>query len=141
MQSLDYNDLKIGDSSSVTKTFAEEDVLHFSQLSGDENPIHFNKDYAEKTRFKKRIVQGPYVASLIGGILGSKLPGPGTIYINQNTTFKAPVFIGDTITAVVEIISKRKDKPIIKLRTWARNSKGIVLEGEATILFLNSDSK
>jgi 3-hydroxybutyryl-CoA dehydratase len=140
MYSRDYNDIEIGDRSSVTKTFEEEDVLHFSDLSADENPIHFDKKYAETTRFKKRIVQGPYVASLIGGILGSKLPGPGTIYINQNTNFKAPVFIGDTITAEVEVISKREDKPIIKLRTWASKESTIVLEGEATILFLNSES-
>lgn len=141
MQLPEYSQFKIGNKASVTKTFQEKDVLNFSQLSGDENPIHFDEHYAAGTRFKTRIVQGPYVLSLIGGILGSKLPGPGTIYINQTTIFKAPVFIGDTVTAAVEIIAKRKDKPIIKLRTWASNDKGIVLEGEATVLFINRESK
>jgi 3-hydroxybutyryl-CoA dehydratase len=136
MKKVVYKDLKVGDKASLTKIFSENNVLKFSLLSGDENPIHFDQDYASTTRFKKRIVQGPYVAALFGGILGSEVPGPGTIYLNQNTNFIAPVFIGDTVTANVEILSIREDKPIIKLRTWATRNDEIVLDGEATILFL-----
>lgn len=138
MKKVVYKDLKVGDKASLTKIFSENNVLKFSLLSGDENPIHFDQDYAFTTRFKKRIVQGPYVAALFGGILGSEVPGPGTIYLNQNTNFIAPVFIGDTVTANVEILSMREDKPIIKLRTWATRNDEIVLDGEATILFLKS---
>lgn len=136
MKKVEYKDLKVGDKASLAKTFSENNVLKFSLLSGDENPIHFDQDYALTTRFKKRIVQGPYAAALFGGILGSEVPGPGTIYINQNTNFVAPVYIGDTVTANVEIISIRTDKPIIKLRTWATCNDELVLDGEATILFL-----
>lgn len=138
MNKVNYKDLKVGDKASLTKIFSENNVLKFSLLSGDENPIHFDQEYAATTRFKKRIVQGPYVAALFGGILGSEVPGPGTIYINQNTNFIAPVFIGDTVTANVEIISIREDKPIIKLRTWATKNDEIVMDGEATILFLKN---
>lgn len=136
MKNVNYKDFKVGHKASVTKTFSEDDVVSFSLLSGDENPIHFDQKYASRSKFKKRIVQGPFVAALFGGVLGSEVPGPGTIYLNQNTNFKAPVFIGDTVKAHVEIISIRKDKPIIKLRTWATIKEVIVLDGEATILFL-----
>jgi len=131
-----YENFEVGQKASLTKTFSEKDVLDFSKLSKDKNPIHFDEEYALNTRFKNRIVQGPFVAALFGGILGSDLPGAGTIYINQNTNFLAPVFIGDTVTAHVEIISKRKDKQIIKLRTWVTKKEEIVMDGEAAILFL-----
>jgi acyl dehydratase len=138
MQYNKYGDFEVGQKGSLTKTFSEKDVLDFSKLSKDENPIHFDKEYALKSRFEKRIVQGPFVASLFGGILGSDLPGAGTIYMNQNTNFKAPVFIGDTVTAHVEIKSVREDKPIIKLRTWVTRDEEVVIDGDATILFLKN---
>lgn len=129
----------VGQKASITKTFSEEEVLDFSKKSMDDNPIHFDKEYAAASRFKQRIVQGPFVASLIGGILGSKLPGPGTIYINQTTNFLLPVYIGETVTAHAEIISVREDKPVIKLRTWVeKENSDKVIEGEATILFLGA---
>jgi len=126
-----------GQKASITKTFNEEEVLYFSKMSMDDNPIHFDVEYAKSSRFGQRIVQGPFVASLIGGILGSSLPGPGSIYVNQNTSFLKPVFIGDTVIANVEVTSVREDKPIIKLRTWVEKDNGeVVIEGEAVILFL-----
>ncbi|RYD75430.1 MAG: MaoC family dehydratase [Sphingobacteriales bacterium] len=129
---------KIGQKSSMEKTFSEEEVSLFSRLSKDANPIHFDQGYAQQSRFGQRIVQGPFVVSLIGGILGSELPGPGTIYINQNSNFLKPVFIGDTITAHVQIISIRADKPVIKLRTWIENTDGeLVIDGDATVIFLD----
>lgn len=129
--------LTIGTRSSIIKTFSEEEVLMFSRLSMDANPIHFDLDYAAQSRFGQRIVQGPFVLSLIGGILGSVLPGPGTIYMNQNSNFLKPVYIGDTITAHVEVLSVRPDKPIIKLRTWVEKMDGeLVIDGEATVFFM-----
>lgn len=137
MKVNEYSQFKIGDRSSITRTFSAEEVVKFSESSGDQNPIHFDIEYAKTTRFKKRIVQGPFVASLFGGILGSELPGPGTIYINQTTNFLAPVFIGDKLFVHVEIIELRQDKPIIKLRTWAeKENSEIVLDGTATVFFL-----
>ncbi|MFV8224393.1 MaoC family dehydratase [Christiangramia aquimixticola] len=139
MKDIKIEDFAVGQFASEVKTFTEKDVLDFSKLSGDKNPIHFDKEYARGTRFKKRIVQGPFVTSLFGGLLGSDLPGAGTIYMNQNTNFLAPVFIGDTVTATVEIKSIRKDKPVIKLRTYVKRDEELVIDGEATILFLKED--
>lgn len=129
-------EFKVGDRASLSKRFSEHDVLSFSSTSGDENPIHFDENYASKSRFEQRIVQGPMVISLVGGILGSKLPGPGTIYLSQETSFKQPVFIDQKVTAWVEVIQIREDKPIITLRTWVENDeKDIVIDGKAVVFF------
>lgn len=128
---------KLGDKACLSKKFSERDVLHFSSTSGDENPIHFDEDYAARSRFGQRIVQGPMVTSLIGGILGSKIPGPGTIYLSQETSFKQAVFIDQEVTAWAEIINIREDKPIITLRTWVENDKNdVVIDGKAVVFFL-----
>jgi 3-hydroxybutyryl-CoA dehydratase len=134
--------MKKGDRSSITRTFTKDDVVRFSGFSKDSNPIHFNEEYASKTVFRKCIVQGPMVSSLIGGILGSTLPGNGTIYLSQNSKFLKPVFINDTVTAHVEVTHIRTDKPIITLRTWVTNQEDeCVLDGEAIILLMNNNSR
>ena len=126
--------LKIGNMASQRKIFTEEEVLQFSKLSLDQNPIHIDKEFAKASIFGKRIVHGMLVASLFSGILGEKLPGKGTIYLGQNLVFKAPVFIGEEVTASVEIIHVREDKPIVTLRTICRNSEDkIVIDGEAVV--------
>ena len=131
--------IKIGQKASQTKMFTKEEVLSFSKLTSDKNPIHFDDEYASTTRFKKTIVQGPMVVSLIGGILGSHLPGPGTIYINQETKFLKPLYINETVTAWVEVVKIREDKPVVTLKNWVEKEDGeIVLEGESVILFLNN---
>ena len=128
---------KIGEIASQQKKFTEEEVLNFSRLTGDNNPIHFDKKYAAQSRFGQRIVQGPLVISLVGGILGSKLPGPGTIYMKQTTSFIRPAYINEHLTAKVEIIKIREDKPILTLRTWVENEKReVVVDGEAVVLYL-----
>lgn len=130
-------DLKIGQKASQIKKFSKEEVLSFSELTSDDNPIHFDDNYASKTRFKKTIVQGPMVVSLIGGILGSTLPGPGTIYIDQETRFLKPLFIEETVIAWVEVVKIRDDKPVITLKNWVEKENGeIILEGQSKILFL-----
>ncbi|MCY2686956.1 MaoC family dehydratase [Salinimicrobium sp. TH3] len=132
-------DLKIGDKASLTKEFSEQDVKDFSVLSGDQNPIHFDEEYAKKSRFGRRIVQGPMVVSLIGGILGSQLPGPGTIYLSQETFFKKPVFLDQKLTAWVEVVNVRKDKPVVTLKSWVENDEGeVVVDGTSVILFLDT---
>ena len=130
--------LKVGQKASQSRKFSKEEVLSFSELTSDDNPIHFDDNYAMNTRFKQTIVQGPMVVSLIGGILGSKLPGPGTIYISQKTRFLKPLFLDEIVTAWVEVIAIREDKPIVTLKNWAEKENGeIVLEGESVILFLD----
>ena len=128
------NVLNIGEKATQSKIFTEEEVLQFSRLSLDQNPIHIDEEFAKTTIFGKRIVHGMLVASLFSGILGEKLPGKGTIYLGQKLAFKGPVFIGEKITASVEITHIREDKPIITLKTLCINSKGkVVIEGDAVV--------
>ncbi len=127
-------ELSVGDKITVTKIFTDEDVRGFSNLSLDRNPIHLDQAYAEKSIFGQRIVHGMLVASLFSGLLGVELPGDGSIYLGQKLSFTAPVYIGDEITATVEIINIRNDKPIVTLRTYCVNGKGsIVIDGEAVV--------
>lgn len=127
--------LRIGDKASRTRTISDADVRLFAQASGDTNPIHLDEAYAARTPFKRRIAHGMLTASLISAILGSDLPGIGTIYLGQELKFKAPVFIGDTVTATVEVIQYRTDKRIATLRTAVVNQDGVlVIEGEAVVI-------
>lgn len=127
-------DFKIGDKASVSKIFTDEDVLAFSNLSLDKNPIHLDQSFAEKSVFGRKIVHGMLVASLFSGLLGMKLPGEGSIYLGQSLSFTAPIYIDERVTATVEVIKIRPDKPIVTLRTFCVNSEGlVVIEGEAVV--------
>ena len=126
--------LKIGDRASIIKRFVDEDILIFSELSQDKNPIHLESNFASKTNFGRQIVHGMLIASLFSGLLGEKFPGKGTIYLGQTITFIKPVFINETVTASVEIKYIRKDKPIYTLKTICEtNLNGIVVDGEAIV--------
>lgn len=128
--------LKVGENASITKAFSQEEVSKFADLSNDHNPIHLDEAVAAESIFGQRVVHGMLVASLFSGLIGEKLPGPGSIYLGQNLSFKAPVFIGEEVTASVEISEIREDKPIITLKTICRNSEGkIVIRGEAVVLY------
>jgi len=125
---------KLGATALLTKTFSDSDVLNFSMISGDKNPIHLDEAFASSTQFGKRLVHGILTSGLISAVLGMQLPGPGSVYLQQTLNFKAPVFIGDTITATVEIIKLRPDKSIITLETICTNQDGIkVIVGTAVL--------
>ena len=94
----------VGDSAEFTKVFSEEDVFLFAGITGDRNPVHTSKEFAATTRFKERIAHGLLTAGTISAAIGMKLPGPGCLYLSQTLEFKAPVFLGDEITARVEIV-------------------------------------
>lgn len=127
-------ELKIGDSEMFTKTISESDVYLFAGITGDYNPVHINEIYAKESDFKSRIAHGMLTTSLISTVLGTKLPGPGTIYISQDTKFLKPVLIGDTITAIVKVIDLNKEKNKVKLETICVNQKNeTVLEGFALV--------
>lgn len=133
---MQFSDLKIGQSASVTKTFKDEDVKKFSEVSLDINPIHLDDEAASKSIFGKRVVHGIATCGLISAVLANKLPGPGTIYLGQEVKFTAPVFLGDTITATCEITEIREDKHIVKLSTTCVNQDGkTVVAGMATVKF------
>ncbi len=124
-----------GQQASITRVVTAADVEAFAGISGDTNPVHLDQDFAEKSRFKKRIAHGILSAGYISAVLGSKLPGPGTIYLSQNLAFKAPVYLGDTVTATVTVLNYRPDKHILTLRTECINQDGtVVLEGQAVCL-------
>ena len=126
--------LKIGDRASIIKRFVDEDILTFSELSNDKNPIHLDSNFASKTNFGRKIVHGMLIASLFSGLLGEKLPGKGTIYLGQTIAFIKPVFINEEVTASVEIKYIRKDKPIYTLKTICETKlNGIVVDGEAIV--------
>ena len=129
------NDFRVGERAEFTKTVTEADVTTFAGLIGDFNPLHVDAEYARKSRFGRRVAHGIFTGGLISAVLGNKLPGPGSIYLNQQLEFLAPVYIGDTITAVVEITSWRPEKRIITLRTDAYNQDDVqVATGKAVLL-------
>jgi 3-hydroxybutyryl-CoA dehydratase len=128
------DEIKTGDAAEFAKTISESDIYLYAGVTGDLNPAHINEAYAEKTFFKTRIAHGMLTAGFISAILGTKLPGPGTIYMKQELKFLAPVRIGDTITARAEVIEVISEKNRIKLRTTCTNQEGtVVLDGEAVV--------
>jgi len=128
------DELKIGDTAEFGKTVSESDIYLYAGVTGDFNPAHINEVYAKKTYFKTRIAQGMMTAGFISGLLGIRLPGPGTIYIRQELDFLAPVHIGDTITARVEVIEILKEKNRVTVRTSCVNQDGtLVLDGKAVV--------
>jgi 3-hydroxybutyryl-CoA dehydratase len=129
------NSFQIGQQASFTKTVTESDVTTFAGLIGDFNPLHVDAEYARKSRFGQRVAHGMFTGGLVSAVLGNKLPGPGAIYLSQQLEFLAPVFIGDTITATVEVTAWRPEKRIITLRTDAYNQADKqVVTGKAVLL-------
>jgi len=125
---------RVGEIAEFTKVFSEEDVSLFAGISGDRNPIHVDREFAAKTRFKGRIAHGLLTAGTISAAIGMKLPGPGCLYLSQTLEFKAPVFIGDEITARVEIVEVVSEKRL-RMRTRCFNQdKVLVIDGEAMIV-------
>ena len=132
---MEFENLKIGMKESISKTITETDIILYSGISLDCNPVHLNKEYAEASRCKKRIAHGMLTAGLISAVLGTKLPGEGTIYLEQNLKFKQPVYLGDTITATCEIIDIIKEKRKVILSTICINQdEKIILTGEAKVM-------
>lgn len=125
-------DLEVGMTEIYAKTITEADIVMYAGISGDTNPVHLNAEFAEKTIFKERIAHGMLSAGLLSTVFGTKLPGPGAIYMNQNLNFKAPVCIGDTVVARVtlrEINGKR-----VTFDCACTIGETVVLDGEATLM-------
>jgi 3-hydroxybutyryl-CoA dehydratase len=126
---------EIGQRASLNKTVTAADVDAFAELIGDFNPIHMDEAYARQSRFGGRIAHGVFTGGLISAVLGNELPGPGAIYLSQQLQFMAPVYVDDTITAVVEVTAWRPDKRIITLKTDCYNQDDVqVATGEAVLL-------
>jgi len=122
--------LQVGDAAEFAKTVSETDIYLYAGITGDFNPAHVNENYAKNTFFKTRIAHGMLTAGFISAIIANQLPGPGTIYLKQELSFLAPVHIGDTITARVEILELNTEKNRVRLKTTCSNQDGVtVLDG------------
>ncbi|MEX2201710.1 MAG: MaoC family dehydratase [Dongiaceae bacterium] len=131
---LYLEDLDVGMSATYAKTVSEADIVLFAGISGDSNPVHVDDDYARDTMFKGRIAHGMLTASFISAVLGTRLPGPGCIYLSQNLRFKAPVRIGDTVRAVVEVTEIDRDRARITVSTRCTVGDKTVIDGEAVLM-------
>lgn len=130
------SNLAIGQKASLKKRFGAAEVSAFAGLSEDFNPLHLDPAFAATTPFERPIVHGMLLASLFSGLLGQHLPGKGSVYLGQSLSFKQPVFVGDEVTAEVEIIALRDDKPIVTLATRILTQGGaLAVTGEAVVKF------
>lgn len=135
MDNKTFNEIHIGDSASLRRTLTLKDIQLFAIMSGDINPAHLDEDYAQKDMFHKIIAHGMWGGSLISTILGTLLPGPGTIYLSQSFKFLRPVGIGDTITARVTVTHKHAKRPAVTLDCFCINQNGKkVITGTARVL-------
>jgi len=133
LRTLFFEDLSVGMTEQLSKTIASSDVIGFAQLTGDRNPIHLSEHFAAKTSFGKRIAHGLYTASLISTVLGTRLPGPGAVYISQTLNFRAPVKIGDTVLVKVVVTELIPEKSRARLSCTCEVDGEVVLDGEALV--------
>ena len=140
MNGLFLEDLKVGQSAMFGRTVTEADIAAFAGVSGDTNPIHLHDGFARSTRFGQRIAHGMLSSSFISTVIGTKLPGPGAVYISQSLNFMAPVIIGDTITAVCTITAIDEKRRRVTLKTQCLTGDKVVIDGEATVLVPRSDA-
>lgn len=127
-------DLAVGMTAAYEHVVTEQDVVKFADISGDRNPVHLDEAYARATRFKGRIVHGMLSASFFSTTIASRLPGPGTIYLTQNLSFRAPVRIGDRVEARVTVIDVIRDKARVLLKTVCKVGATVVIDGDALVM-------
>ncbi|MGA3209399.1 MAG: MaoC family dehydratase [Syntrophales bacterium] len=125
----------IGEEATRTRIISDDDIMTFARISGDDNPVHMNDDYAKGTMFKGRIAHGMLVAGLISAVCGTMLPGPGAIYLSQQLRFLAPVRPGDQVTARAKVTEWNQEKGRVTLFTEVKNQEGVaVISGEARLV-------
>jgi len=137
VQGLYFDELSVGQSAEITHVVEVKDLTAFAEVSGDTNPVHLHEEFAAATMFKGRVAHGMLSASFISTILGTKLPGPGCIYVSQNIQFKAPVRAGDTVTARATITEIIPEKRRVVLKTTCSVGGKVVIDGEAVALVPN----
>ena len=134
MSGTDGGGLAVGQRASIAKTITEADVLPFAAVSLDTNPVHLDAEAAKASPFGERVAHGMLSAGLISAVLGTKLPGPGAVYLGQTLKFRAPVRIGDTVTATAEALTWDAGSRRATLRTTCTVAGKVVIEGEAMVL-------
>ena len=130
---MEINEIKIGMSESYSQTISEADVKAYAGISGDRNPVHMDDEYAEKSRYKKRIAHGMISSSFFSALFGTKLPGPGCVYVNQSLNFKRPVYIGDTVTAIITVTKIDEIKSRVYFDTVCKVKNKVVIGSEAEL--------
>lgn len=134
---MKFEEIQIGQKAEYIRIITEEDIDLFATVSEDRNPIHMDEEFAKTTMFKGRIAHGVLSVAFISTTIATKLPGPGTIYLKQEVTFLKPVRIGDTITTIIEVLTKDNKKNHITLKTTCKNqNEKIVVDGQAVVLVL-----
>ncbi len=133
LRTLYFEDLSVGMTERLAKTVSSSDVVGFAEVTGDRNPIHLSEHFAARTPFGTRIAHGLYTASLISAVLGTRLPGPGAIYISQTLNFRAPVKIGDTVDVTVSVAELMPEKFRARLACTCSVGDDVVLDGEAWV--------
>jgi acyl dehydratase len=124
-------DLQVGQRARRTRTVTAHEVELYAQITGDRNPLHFDADFAARTRFGRLVAQGGIASGMLNALVAMDLPGPGTVFLSQTLTYKAPTYLGDTLTAEIEVLSVKPDKPVCQLRATITNQDGtVLLEGE-----------
>ena len=133
--------ISIGQKATRSITLTADHVKTFAELSGDYNPLHFDESFVAKTKFRRLVVQGGLTTGLLHALVAMDMPGPGTVFLSQNWKFTAPVYIGDTINAEAEVISKHETKPVTQLKIKITRQDGeTVLEGEAWCYTFSADN-
>src|SRR5437763_16654743 len=139
LRTLFFEDLSVGMTETLEKTVSSNDVVGFAELTGDRNPIHLSEHFAAKTSFGRRIAHGLYTASLISAVLGTRLPGPGAVYVSQTLNFRAPVRIGDTVDVTVTVAELIPDRQRARLTCTCLVADEVVLDGEALVKVPSAD--
>lgn len=135
MGQAELRGIEVGQRASLSRTITDDDIAAFARLTGDNNPLHVDASFALRSRFGRRVAHGLFSAGLVSAVLGTRLPGPGAIYLQQTLRFVRPVYPGDTVTATVEVTAYREDRRIATLRTTCSDQRGdLVLDGEAVVL-------
>ena len=123
--------LEVGQRARRTKTVTARDVELYTEITGDRNPLHFDADFAARTKFGRLVAQGGITAGMLNALVAMDLPGPGTVFMSQTLRYLAPTYLGDTLTAEVEVLALKPDKPVCQLKATITNQDGtVVLEGE-----------
>jgi len=130
---LDVSEITVGMKESYSQTISDADIKVFAGISGDHNPVHLSEEYAENSMFKKRIAHGLMSGSFFSALFGTKLPGKGCVYVSQNLNFKRPVYIGDTVTATIEVTSIDNNKRRVFFNTYCMVKGKVVIDGVAEI--------
>ena len=141
MNGYDIEDLRPGMRATYSKTITESDIVLFAAVSGDNNAMHVNEEFAATTRFGGRIAHGFLTASVISAAVANRLPGPGTIYLSQQLNFRAPVRIGQTVHASVSVNAIDRERRRVTLETVCRVGETVVIDGEATVMTTSSTKR